>query len=207
MNFLKSLADFRQLINGPPDAKTAAHEAGHAIVYRAVGIPVAYAQVKEEFASAANGKRYRRFGWTESKDDVWSQTCGLPQPSIIVRRILGKAAGVIGEGIARLHDTASQHQARDDFEQVAAGLRDLGILNEGEISNTEVLKVLCSEAAEILNDNEAPFQELRRLLEENVGRAVTSIPPVVTRRSEADDLRLIQALRHAQARHRAKSKP
>lgn len=63
----------------------AAHEAGHALAFLLVGIPVAYVECERK----ADGGRVQ-YGWTEACENAWMKESELPRESKLVRRILGK---------------------------------------------------------------------------------------------------------------------
>lgn len=54
---------------------TAAHEAGHATVYLACGIPVQWVEIRAIQISLT----IKRFGYTQAAEDAWMSTASLCQ--------------------------------------------------------------------------------------------------------------------------------
>jgi hypothetical protein len=184
----------------PSKSKTAAHEAGHAVVYAAVGIPVVRVQVKTERV-VENGRTYLRYGWTPTEVDAWSASGAVTQVSALIRRSLGNAAGVVGEVLAGVHDGDSDISARSDFEQVATCLCDLGVLRAGETDDGTLRKLVGLEAAKILVANRGVFEELVKELESSPA-GVCPCPSVPIARTAEEDERLLDELLEEQARRR-----
>jgi hypothetical protein len=176
----------------PTQETTAAHEAGHAIVYSALGIPVDYVEIREHLVEQ-DGKRFRRFGWTKARIDDWkksvSPTCHF------IRRAVANAAGVVGEGAAGIKKEGQEpwRGAEDDLGQVAACLVELDVIKPGEVAQGPILAVFVREAENVLDLHKDAFDALRKRLLANVGQRIP-IAPIASIRADADDEAVLNAL-------------
>jgi len=104
--------------------RVAAHEAGHACVFLACGIPVQWVEAQITHPRAG----VTRFGFTMTDEDRWSAFSPLPVASKLVRRAVGKAGGLAGEHSANLFTPESLAGAGDDLGQIGGALIELGLL-------------------------------------------------------------------------------
>lgn len=179
----------------PSNKKTAGHESGHAIVFAALGIPVVRVQIQLEEV-VENGRRYTRYGWTQTDVDSWSATSGVSRVSAFIRRCMGNAAGVVGEVLAGVYDADSDVSARSDFEQVSACLLELGVLRAGEADCGVLRQLVGLEAAKVLDAHRQAFDQLRCDLESSTTGACQCPELSVTRTAEEDE-ELLERLHEA----------
>ncbi|NVJ10684.1 hypothetical protein HUW63_36445 [Myxococcus sp. AM001] len=172
----------------------AAHEAGHAVVALACGIPVGWVEVRATNPSL----RIRRYGWTEALEDNWMASEPLPQEAKILRRVALKAGGIAGEHLAGVYDPVKTPRwAMDDVGQIGAGLRDLRLIENDAVATPQpLLTVAVRRALDVLIQNHMTFEELRgKLLA--VGRVDS--PSMISSWTDADDRQFMQDLMAAKA--------
>ncbi|MBL0276667.1 MAG: DUF429 domain-containing protein [Anaeromyxobacter sp.] len=177
----------------PSRALTAAHEAGHAVVFAACGVPVDWVEIQETRVGTAV-----RHGWTEARENDWDRVAPLSPVAKVLRRALGKMGGVAGEMAAAVDDPQTLLLgAQDDLQQLGAALVLASLLPE-RASNTPAPLILAvaQQAYTVITRNRAVFDEIRRTLFER-GR-VQGDAVVLSQLgtwTEAEDQTLLEALR------------
>lgn len=169
-----------------PRQVIAAHEAGHAVVSMAVGIPVE----KVDAVPGPDGAV-----WTHSKDEEWEAGLRLLDGDPrFVRRVLGKAGGLAGEWLAGLFDGSdSDDGARRDVSMLGGALIRLGILSRDSRDTPKpLLAAAIIAAVEVLKQERLRFDSLRRELLERDSVVPQAFEPTW---NEAKDLELLNSLR------------
>jgi hypothetical protein len=177
----------------PSRALTAAHEAGHAVVFAACGVPLDWVEIQETRVGMAV-----RHGWTEARENEWDRVAPLSPVAKALRRALGKMGGVAGEMAAAVDDPQTVLLgAQHDLQQFGAALVLAGLIPE-RVANTPAPLILAAAqyAYTIIIKNRAVFDAMRRALFER-GR-VQGDAVVLSesgRWTEAEDQILLEALR------------
>ncbi|MFP2960567.1 hypothetical protein ACLEPN_22785 [Myxococcus sp. 1LA] len=145
----------------PPEV-VAAHEAGHAVVALACGIPVDWVEVRTYRPTATT----KRFGWTEALENHWMESSPLPHHAKILRRVLLKAGGLAGELVADVFDAErSRRGAMDDIGQMGAGLVELSLLaSTADGTLPEFVKAVLPHAVKLIERDAPAFHALRQRL-------------------------------------------
>jgi hypothetical protein len=146
---------------GFTDEVIAAHEAGHATVFLACGIPVAWVEIYvRQFENAT------RLGFTETAEDAWMLSSPLATESKLLRRLIGKAGGMAGEAAAGVLDVQrTLSGSASDVGQIGDALIQLNLLSKGAKSTpASFLLVALQQAGLLIEKNRSFFDELRERL-------------------------------------------
>lgn len=174
-----------------PIDRTAPHEAGHATIFLACGIPVESVECRPEPFASAPG----RYGWTEALENDWVASSPLSDEYKVLRRILGKAGGIAGEVLAGV----SSHQeslktAQDDLAQIGGGLLEIGLLKDTGKTPPRLLEIVLVEAGRVLESQQEFFEQIREQLLTNGWVESPTMAPCWT---DEDDRRFSAALKAA----------
>ncbi|WP_126933296.1 hypothetical protein [Corallococcus sp. AB018] len=171
-----------------PDA-VAAHEAGHAIVALACGIPVKWVEVR----TTRNSPSSTQYGWTEALEDSWMVSAPLPKEAKLVRRLALKAGGLAGELAADVSNSEkSIRGAESDIRQIGAALCELGLLERsGANTPPAFIRAAVGRSLRVLEQNFSAFDDLRKRLLE-IGRVES--PTMLPTWTDIDDQEFMEEL-------------
>jgi hypothetical protein len=181
----------------PAPELAAAHEAGHAIVFAACGVPVDWVEVRT--SRVGNAVRH---GWTEARENEWDRTAPHSPEVKALRRALGKAGGIAGEMVAAVAEPQMLlKSAQNDLSQLGAALVIAGVLRPDARDTPQPLILAAAHHAySVITRNRAVFDEVRRRLAED-GRVAGDIVAVPAGGSwtDAEDQALLETLRSLNA--------
>ncbi|WP_242392211.1 DUF429 domain-containing protein [Anaeromyxobacter oryzisoli] len=177
----------------PSPELAASHEAGHAIVFAACGVPIDWVEVRT--SRVGNAVRH---GWTEARENEWDRTAPHPPAVKALRRALGKVGGIAGELVAAVAEPQMLLKgAQNDLSQLGAALVIAGVLPpEARDTPQPLILAAAQHAYRVIARNRAVFDEVRRILAEK-GRVtgdIVAVPPE-RRWTDAEDQALLKTLR------------
>ena len=180
--------------HAPSPELSAAHEAGHAVVFAACGVPIDWAEVRTSRIGTVV-----RHGWTEAREDEWVQTAPHSTETKALRRALGKVGGIAGELLAGVSQTETfLLGAGDDVAQLGGGMQVAGLLPADGRVTAAMIGAAVEQAIRILTLNRPQFDELRRQLVENGRVTGTSLALSAGGQwTTEDDEALLRSLRMA----------
>lgn len=147
----------------PSPELAAAHEAGHAIVFAACGVPIEWVELKTSRVGTAV-----RHGWTETRENEWDRTAPYSPAVKALRRALGKVGGLAGEVAAGVSEPETfVLGAGDDVAQLGGALQTAGLLPAGGRVTGTIIGAAAEHALRVLILNRQKFDEVRRHLVEN----------------------------------------